>query len=77
MEAGLAGGYNRRYRAPPACSHTMPTPCKHPKVRIVSRQDDVEFVECQDCGEVFDSDEFRDMEIEEKTGLEDEEPEEG
>ncbi len=47
----------------------MPTPCKHPRVRVVSRQDDVEFVECQDCGEVFDSDEFRDMEIEEKTRL--------
>jgi hypothetical protein len=26
----------------------------------------VEYVECQECGEVFDSDEFRDMEIEEK-----------
>ncbi len=47
----------------------MLSPCKHPRVRIVSRQDDVEFVECQDCGEVFDSDEFRDMEIEEKAGL--------
>ncbi|RRA47846.1 hypothetical protein D1Y84_05605 [Acidipila sp. EB88] len=47
----------------------MQTPCKHPRVRVVSRQDDVEFVECQDCGEVFDSDEFRDMEIEEKAGL--------
>ncbi len=47
----------------------MQTPCKHPRVRVVSRQDDVEFVECQDCGDVFDSDEFRDMEIEEKTGL--------
>ncbi len=47
----------------------MPNPCKHPRVRIVSRQEDVEFVECQDCGEVFDSDEFRDMEIEEKAGL--------
>ncbi len=47
----------------------MQTACKHPRVRVVSRQDDVEFVECQDCGEVFDSDEFRDMEIEEKTGL--------
>ena len=47
----------------------MPTPCKHPKVRVVSRQDDIEFVECQDCGEIFDSEEFRDMEIEEKTSL--------
>ena len=47
----------------------MPTICKHPRVRIVSRQDDIEFVECLDCGEVFDSDEFRDMEIEEKDAL--------
>jgi hypothetical protein len=43
----------------------MATVCKHPRVRVVSRLDDSEFVECQDCGEVFDSEEFRDMEIEE------------
>jgi Zn ribbon nucleic-acid-binding protein len=43
----------------------MPILCKHPRVRIVSRHDDVEFVECLDCGEVFDSEEFRDMELEE------------
>ena len=41
--------------------------CKHPKVRVVAREEDVEFVECQECGEVFDSDEFRDMEIEAKS----------
>ena len=39
--------------------------CKHPKVRVVSRHEDSEFVECLECGDVFDSDEFRDMEIEE------------
>jgi Zn ribbon nucleic-acid-binding protein len=44
----------------------MASPCKHPRVRIVSRQDDVEYVECLECGEVFDSDEFRDMQIEEE-----------
>ncbi len=44
----------------------MDTPCKHPRVRIVAREEDAEFVECQVCGEVFDSDEFRDMEIEAK-----------
>jgi Zn ribbon nucleic-acid-binding protein len=44
----------------------MASPCKHPRVRVVSRQEDVEYVECVECGEVFDSDEFRDMEIEEK-----------
>ena len=43
----------------------MATICKHPKVRIVSRLEDSEFVECMECGEVFDSDEFRDMELEE------------
>ncbi len=43
----------------------MTTICKHPKVRIVSRHDDAEYVECLECGEVFDSEEFRDMEIEE------------
>jgi hypothetical protein len=42
----------------------MATICKHPKVRIVSRHEDTEYLECLDCGYVFDSDEFRDMEIE-------------
>ena len=39
--------------------------CKHPRVRIVSREEDAEFVECLDCGEVFESSEFKDMDIEE------------
>jgi hypothetical protein len=41
--------------------------CKHPRVRVVAREEDAEFVECQECGEVFDSSEFKDMAIEEKT----------
>lgn len=45
----------------------MPTVCKHPRVRIVSRHEDTEFVECLECGEVFDSEEFHDMSIEEET----------
>ena len=49
----------------------MATACKHPKVRIVSRQEDSEFVECLECGEIFDSEEFRDMEIEETAGADD------
>jgi len=40
--------------------------CKHPRVRVVAREEDAEFVECQECGEVFDSSEFKDMQIEEK-----------
>jgi len=43
----------------------MNAPCKHPKVRVVAREEDAEYVECQECGEVFDSNEFRDMAIEE------------
>ncbi len=39
----------------------MPVPCKHPQVRVVAREEDVEFVECQVCGEVFDSAEFADI----------------
>ena len=46
-------------------NRAMATTCKHPRVRIVSRHEDTEFVECLECGEVFDSEEFRDMEIEE------------
>ncbi|HUV68570.1 MAG TPA: hypothetical protein VMW15_02840 [Terracidiphilus sp.] len=49
----------------------MATVCKHPKVRIVSRHEDAEYVECLECGEVFDSGEFRDMEIEETAETED------
>jgi hypothetical protein len=49
---------------------TPPTPpCKHPQVRIVSREEDAEFVECQVCGEVFDSAEFDDMVKEERLNV--------
>lgn len=45
---------------------TMTPACKHPIVKVVAREDDVEFVECQQCGEVFDSAEFSDMAMEEE-----------
>lgn len=50
----------------------MVTICKHPRVRVVAREEDVEYVECQECGEVFDSNEFRDMAIEEAPDEEEE-----
>jgi hypothetical protein len=50
----------------------MVTACKHPRVRIVSRHEDTEYVECLECGDVFDSEEFRDMAIEESAESEDE-----
>jgi len=43
------------------------TQCKHPRVQIVSRDEDSEYVECLECGEVFESSEFRDMAIEENS----------
>jgi hypothetical protein len=39
-------------------------PCKHPRVQVVAREEDAEFVECTECGEVFDFSEFKDMAIE-------------
>ncbi len=41
-------------------------PCQHPRVQIVARDEDAEFVECLECREVFDASEFKDMDIEEK-----------
>ena len=41
------------------------TPCKHPRVQIVSREEDAEFVECLECREVFEASELKDMSIEE------------
>ncbi|MDE3105229.1 MAG: hypothetical protein KGK08_08655 [Acidobacteriota bacterium] len=43
----------------------MNTPCRHPIVKVVAREDDTEFVECQTCREVFDSAEYNDMALEE------------
>ena len=39
--------------------------CKHPRVQIVAREEDAEFVECLECGEIFESSDFKDMTIEE------------
>jgi hypothetical protein len=45
--------------------------CKHPRVQIVARAEDAEFVECLECGDIFESSEFKDMIIED-TGLKNE-----
>jgi hypothetical protein len=41
--------------------------CKHPRVQIVAREEDAEFVECMECGAIFESSEFKDMAIEDGT----------
>jgi hypothetical protein len=47
----------------------MSMDCKHPRVRVVSRDEDAEFVECELCGDIFEASEFRDMAIEETLPL--------
>lgn len=50
----------------PAAPNASPeTPCKHLRVAIVARDQDMEFVECKECGEVFEASEFKDMAAEE------------
>jgi hypothetical protein len=49
-----------------------PDQCKHPQVQIVSRDEETEYVECKECGDVFESSELKDMVIEEKKKLDDE-----
>jgi hypothetical protein len=50
-----------------------PQPCKHPRVQVVSRDEDSEFVECLECREVFESSELKDMSIEERVEKESQE----
>jgi hypothetical protein len=48
-----------------ASQKISPESCKHPQVQIVARDADEEYVECRECGAVFESSEFKDMAIEE------------
>jgi hypothetical protein len=48
--------------------------CKHPRVQIVAREEDSEFVECLECREIFESSEFKDMAIEESKLPKDSDP---
>lgn len=48
-------------------SKPMNQQCQHPRVQIVAREEDSEFVECLECREVFEASEFKDMAIEEST----------
>jgi hypothetical protein len=58
--------------AQPTKQKVAPEPCKHPQVQIVSRDEDSEYVECKECGEIFESSEFKDMAIEERKGPDEE-----
>lgn len=58
---------------PVSSQKLSPEQCKHPRVQVVSRDEDAEYVECKECGEVFESSEFKDMAIEENKDLDDSE----
>ena len=62
----LTGNWRNRGDSPHLNPLAMEA-CKHPRVRVLTREEDAEFVECLECGEVFDSHEFTDMDIEEKS----------
>lgn len=64
----VRGDEQNPYHSP---SNTMNAICKHPIVKVVAREEDAEFVECQSCGEVFDSAEFSDIAIEEEQAVAD------
>ena len=70
----LLNDWNRETQHPESMTPTPPSPlpekrsnapCKHPRVQIVAREEDSEFVECLECREIFESSEFKDMAIEE------------
>lgn len=50
-------------------SGPMNQKCRHPRVQIVAREEDSEFVECLECREVFESSEFKDMAIEDSASF--------
>ena len=53
-------------QAPQTAERKSPQRCTHPRVQVVAREEDAEFVECLECREVFEASEFRDMAIEER-----------
>ena len=41
-----------------------PAACQHTRVRLLSRDEETEYVECDLCGDIFESEELRDITIE-------------
>ena len=38
---------------------TNATPCKHPRTRLIAKDNDAEYVECLDCGAILEAEELR------------------
>jgi hypothetical protein len=73
FDEGIASGFmtSKPFSQP---QNAGKQPCKHPRVQIVSREEDAEFVECLECREIFESSELKDMSIEETAEGEAQEP---
>jgi len=69
LERGTSGFMSSKPPSPPQ-NAAQRQPCKHLRVQIVSRDAESEFVECKECGEIFESSEFKDMNIEERSSEE-------
>ena len=52
---------------PPSPQSTKREACKHPRVQIVAREEDAEFVECIECGDIFEASELKDIASEDST----------
>jgi hypothetical protein len=65
LDPNMNSNQNSPFAKRPPEPAAMEKTCRHPRVRVVARDDDAEFVECQECGDVFESSEFKDMTIEE------------
>ena len=57
---------------PQPSSKAIREQCKHPRVQIVARDEDAEYVECKECGDVFESSELKDMALEATKGADEE-----
>ena len=38
---------------------TEPASCRHPRTRVIAKDSDAEYVECLDCGEIFEVGELK------------------
>ena len=65
LNTNMNSSQNSPFAKRPPQQIPMEKICRHPRVRVVAREEDAEFVECQECGDVFESSEFKDMAIEE------------
>ena len=55
----------------PSPDYAGKNPCRHPRVQIVTRDEDSEYVECVECGDIFESSEFKDMALEDNKDSDD------